>query len=125
MTITLKQELTIAVPVTDFKAARTWYSTKLGLQESFAVEEAGWAEFGGPLGVVIGLSALNGEPHPGKGGCTMTFGVEDIDAARTALESAGVAFQGPTTEMPGMVKLATFSDPDGNVMMLAQNLMQS
>ena len=58
------------------------------------------------------------------GGTTITFGVSDIEAARTELEANRVQFTGPTTELPGMVKLATFKDPDGNEMMLAENLMQ-
>ncbi len=124
MAITLKSELIISIQVTDWAASRSWYHDKLGMEEGFVVEEAGWAEFAGPLGVVIGLSALHGEPHPGPGGCTITFGVADIDAARADLESNGVRFQGPTNELPGMVKLATFEDPDGNVLMPAQNLMQ-
>ena len=124
MAISFKPELTIAVSVADWNAARKWYSEKLGLVESFAVEEAGWAEFSGPLGVVIGLNSLRGEAHPGPGATQITFGVEDVDQARASLEAAGVQFQGPTEEIPGMVKLANFQDPDGNAMILAQNLMQ-
>jgi predicted enzyme related to lactoylglutathione lyase len=122
MSITLKSELTVSVLVSDWEASRKWYNEKLGLEESFVVE--GWAEMSGPLGVVIGLNDLRGEAHPGPGGVTMVFGVDDIDAARRALEAQSVLFLGPTDEMPGMVKLARFQDPDGNVMMLAQNLMQ-
>jgi hypothetical protein len=33
-----------------------------------------------------------------------------------------VRFDGPTIELPGMVKLATFFDPDGNPMMFYQDL---
>jgi hypothetical protein len=33
-----------------------------------------------------------------------------------------VKFDGPTQEIPGMVKLATFFDPDGNAMMFFQDL---
>ncbi|MBK9546722.1 MAG: VOC family protein [Dehalococcoidia bacterium] len=121
---TFKPELTIAVQVSDWLAARDWYRDVLGLEETFVVEEGGWAEFAGPLGVVIGLSALHGQAHPGVGGTTITFGVSDIEAARAELEDNRVQFTGPTTELPGMVKLATFKDPDGNEMMLAENLMQ-
>ena len=38
----------------------------------------------------------------------------DLDAARDALESKGVEFDGDTRTIEGMVKLATFFDPDGN-----------
>ena len=79
---TFKPELTIAVQVSDWLAARDWYRDVLGLEETFVVEEGGWAEFAGPLGVVIGLSDLHGQAHPGVGGTTITFGVSDIEAAR-------------------------------------------
>ena len=44
------------------------------------------------------------------------------ESARSALEAAGVKFDGPTQEIPEMVKLATFYDPDNNAFMLAQDL---
>ena len=53
------------------------------------------------------------------------FGVADIDAARVELEAKGVVFDGDTRELPGMVKLATFFDPDGNRYMLAQSLVDA
>ena len=50
---TFKPELTIAVQVSDWLAARDWYRDVLGLEETFVVEEGGWAEFAGPLGVIV------------------------------------------------------------------------
>lgn len=122
MGIQFEPRLTVSVMVTDWKAARAWYREKLGLEESFVVEDGGWAEFAGPGGVSIGLNSLWGEPHPGPGGVTLVFAVADIDGARAGLEKDGVPFDGPTEELPGMVRLARFHDPDGNVMMLSQSL---
>ena len=51
-----------------------------------------------------------------------TFGVKDIAAARAHLESLGTKFDSDTYEIEGMVKLATFYDPDGNAWMLAESL---
>jgi hypothetical protein len=42
--------------------------------------------------------------------------------ARRHLEQHGVRFDGDTYEISGMVKLATFYDPDGNPFMLAEAL---
>jgi predicted enzyme related to lactoylglutathione lyase len=53
---------------------------------------------------------------------TPTFGVKDIEHARSQLEGNGVRFDGDTIEIPEMVKLATFFDPDGNSLMLYQTL---
>ena len=50
------------------------------------------------------------------------FGVADIDVARRNLEQAKVAFDGDTIVVEGMVKTATFYDPDRNALMLAQDL---
>ena len=49
-------------------------------------------------------------------------GVKDIAAARSVLEARGVEFDGETAEIPGLVKLASFRDPDGNALMLAESL---
>ena len=48
--------------------------------------------------------------------------IDDIAAGRAALEAAGVKFDGATEVVEGMVATATFYDPDGNAMMLAQDL---
>jgi predicted enzyme related to lactoylglutathione lyase len=122
--LSFKPELTLSVLVTDFADARRWYAEKLGFQEMYAVEEVGWAELQTPLGgATMGLNRLDGA-HPGPGSVTITFGVQDIDATRAELERRGVNFDGPTQEIPGMVKLARFHDPDGNALMLAQTLGQ-
>jgi predicted enzyme related to lactoylglutathione lyase len=52
----------------------------------------------------------------------LTFGVEDVDAARAVLEERDVAFDGETGQIDGWVRLATLYDPAGNVLMLYQDL---
>jgi CreA protein len=68
--------------------------------------------------VTIGLSQSE---ELKQGGTVPTFGVKDIAAARAHLESLGTVFDGDTYEIDGMVKLATFYDPDGNAWMLAES----
>ena len=46
----------------------------------------------------------------------------DIVKARGTLEEAGVKFDGQTVTVEGYVSTATFYDPDGNALMLAQDL---
>ena len=75
---------------------------------------------GRTTGVTVGLSQVE-EPQ-GGGGAVLTFAVADIAAARAHLEGMDTRFDGPTQEIPGLVKLATFYDPDGNAMMLSQDL---
>ena len=70
-------------------------------------------------GVTIGLGEHT-KPVPGN--CVPVFGVADLDDARQKLEQADVKFDGETDVVEGMVKTATFYDPDGNALMLAQDL---
>ena len=72
--------------------------------------------------VNIGLSQVE-KPNIGLAG-KLTWGVKDIDAARKVLEAKKVRFDGPTQEIPGMVKLATFFDPAGNPMMFYQDMQK-
>ena len=114
------RQLVISVNVSDFKQAVAWYREALGFEVTYELEQYGWGEMRTPWeGVVIGLGQSEELKH---GGTVPTFGVKDIDAARAHLESLGTKFDGDTYEIEGMVKLATFYDPDGNAWMLAQTL---
>ena len=114
--------ITLSTSVKDLDASIAWFKDVLGFEETFKVAEAGWAEVSTPAeGVSIGLEQTDGDVE-GGGGSIPVFGVVDIDAARAELEGKGVEFAGETVELPGMVKLATFFDPDGNRYMFAQSL---
>ena len=108
--------------VDDFESAKKFYGQVLGLKKTFEAQQ--WAEFAGAEGEEsIGIAA---NPHAGKEpGATVVLDVNDIERERKLLESAGVKFEGKTEEIPGIVRLATFRDPDGNRLQLAQALMKS
>ena len=113
--------LTVGYQVSDIKKAIDWYTSMLGFTLTYHIEDMGWCELATELkGVNIGLSQVE-KPNVGLSG-KLTWGVKDIDAARKILEAKKVRFDGPTIEIPGMVKLATFFDPDGNPMMFYQSL---
>ncbi len=113
--------ITLSSSVSDLDASLAWFQDVLGFEEIFKIPEAGWAEVATPAeGVSIGLEQR--DEVGGDGGSTPVLGVADIDAARAELEAKGVRFDGDTVEIPGMVKLATFFDPDGNRYMFAQSL---
>ena len=113
--------LTAAYNVSDVRRSIDWYQDVLGFKVQYHLEEMGWCEMETHIPKVnVGLSQV--ENPEVKGGPTLTWGVIDIDAARAELESKGVKFDGETTEIPDMVKLATFFDPDGNHLMLYQGL---
>ncbi|MFZ0582807.1 MAG: VOC family protein [Candidatus Acidiferrales bacterium] len=108
--------------VDDFESAKKFYGQVLGLKKTFEAQQ--WAEYAGAEGEEsIGIAA---NPHAGKeAGATVVLDVTDIERERKRLESAGVKFEGKTEEIPGIVRLATFRDPDGNRLQLAQALMKS
>ena len=113
-------DLTLAFHVKDLKASLAWYRDVLGFKLIYHMEDIAWCELStGVGGVNVGLSQVE---SPKTGGPTPTFGVSDIDHARKQLEDRGVKFDGPTQEIPNMVKLATFFDPDGNAIMFSQAL---
>lgn len=114
-------QLTCSISVSDYIASVKWYQEKLGFKFLYETPEIGWSELGTIIpGVSIGLSQVEAvTPH---GSVVLTFGVEDLQHARTQLEIQGVRFDGETQMIPGLVKLATFFDPDGNPLMLAESL---
>jgi predicted enzyme related to lactoylglutathione lyase len=113
--------LTCAMQCTDLDRSISWYRDTLGFAELYRMDEMGWSELQSPVARVnVGLSQV--ETPDVEGGATLTFGVSDIDAARARLESRGVSFDGDTSTIPDMVRLATFYDPDGNKIMLYQDL---
>jgi catechol 2,3-dioxygenase-like lactoylglutathione lyase family enzyme len=117
------RQLVISVNVSDFSKSVAWYREALGFELTYSLEKYGWGEMRTPWeGIYIGLGQTE---ELKQGGTVPTFGVKDIDAARKHLESLGTKFDGDTYEIDGMVKLATFYDPDGNSWMLAQSLETS
>ena len=119
-TITPDNTITISFNVRNRAATVAWYKEHLGFEEIFSADEAGWTELStNTPGVTIGL-AESVELTPSN---TMpVFGLPDCDAARAALEAEGIAFDGETIHVEGMVKVAAFADPDGNPLMIAEDL---
>ncbi|GJM18445.1 MAG: hypothetical protein DHS20C14_06580 [Phycisphaeraceae bacterium] len=116
--------ITISIQVADLNKALAWYGKVLGFETLYKVDEIAWGEVKTSTpGVNIGLGQAE-SPKTGAGAVPV-FGVSDIAAARATLESHDVKFDGDTQEIPGLVKLATFFDPDGNAYMLSQTLAQS
>ena len=118
-------KLTLAFQARDRKVAADWYARHLGFELMYDSPEIGWCEMATGVAngdVSVGFSEVE-EPRPG--GPVPTFGVKDLDAARAGLEKAGVRFDGETLVIEGLVKLATFFDPVGNSLMLAESLSES
>lgn len=118
--VSLENTITIAISVRDRHASAKWYAENLGFDVLYHADDVGWSELKTMTeGVTLGLGE-QAEPNPGN--AVPVFGIKDIKAARSALEGAGVRFDGETEVIEGMVATATFYDPDGNALMLAEDL---
>ena len=106
MGITYDGGLTCSCGVTDMDRSIAWCELKTGVER-----------------VNIGLGVR--EEAGGKGGATLTFGVTDIEAAKAELDRHEVRQDGPIRDIPGMVRLLTFFDPDDNALMFYQDLMEA
>ena len=112
--------LTLSISVSDLDDAIAWYESVLGFKLIYKLDDMGWCELStGVERVSVGLGVRE-DVQPG--GATPTFGVTDIEEARASLETNGVKLDGDIMEIPEMVKLQTFYDPDGNSLMLYQDL---
>ena len=119
--------LTTILPVVDLPRARAFYEQKLGLVRGRAKPD-GKYEY--PVG--NGALALFQRGSPTRADHTaVSFAVRDITAAIRELESRGVVFH--DYDLPGLKtvqhvcvlgseKAAWFSDPDGNILCLHEDL---
>lgn len=113
--------LTCSLRVTDLDRSIAWYADKLGFSLLYRADEIGWCELStGVARVNIGLS--ESQEAGGAGGATLTFGVTNIEAAKAAMDAAGVRQDGPIQDIPGLVRLLTIFDPDDNALMLYQDM---
>ena len=108
----------ISVGVTDYDRSLAWYRDVLGFELVYELKDYGWCELSTPFGFNIGLGQ-NETVTPGN--VTPTFGVQDIDGAIAHLRGHDVTVE-DWHEVPDMVRLSTFYDPDGTSWMLAQTL---
>jgi catechol 2,3-dioxygenase-like lactoylglutathione lyase family enzyme len=116
--------LTCSIGVTDLDRSIPWYRDLLGFELLYRRDDLAWCELKTAVDRVnVGLSQV--EAAGGKGGSTLTFGVVDIEAAKSELDRHGVRQDGPIRDIADMVRLLTFFDPDDNALMFYQDLQQA
>jgi predicted enzyme related to lactoylglutathione lyase len=107
---------TVLHPVSDLAAAKPVYTALLGMapqtDESYYV---GFEAFGQHIGLVPG-----GGPQ-GMTSPVTYWAVSDLDAKLTELAAAGATVKEPAHEVGGGRRVATVTDPDGNVLGLLQD----
>jgi catechol 2,3-dioxygenase-like lactoylglutathione lyase family enzyme len=107
----------VYVPTRDFERAVEFYGDTLGLPCSARYGSRPGAEFetGNLTLAVIEAEAFGIEFHLNRN--AIALHVEDIEAARTELESRGVEFAADTLDT-SVCHMAFLRDPDGNSLML-------
>ena len=108
--------------VADMDASVIFYVEILGLRLEFRAGDH-WATIDAGNGFQLGLHPTSEhQPAPGTaGGVTIGLAVDQpIEHVVSTLTERGVVFQGPIID-EGMLKLAFFTDPDGNVFYLAES----
>ena len=107
----------IAVPTQDFEKADAFYGDVLGLERSKRWGDMPAGEFEtGSLTIAVMQSDAFGLEFSSHGH-PIALQVDDVAAARAALEAQGVSFV-PDNIDSGVCHMAYFSDPDGNALML-------
>jgi predicted enzyme related to lactoylglutathione lyase len=106
----------VTVFVKDYDAATEFYGTLLGLPRSAQYGRRNGCEFetGNLTLQVMEAAAIGREFAPSTH--PIALHVDDVAAAREALESQGVTFFGETIDS-GVCYMAIFADPDGNTLM--------
>jgi predicted enzyme related to lactoylglutathione lyase len=107
----------VGMPTKDLETAARFYGETLGLPRSVWIPERNYSEFEtGNLTISVynaEAMGLNHQVSPNP----LALNVEDVAAARAALEERGVDFGAETLDT-GVCHMAFFADPDGNALML-------
>ena len=104
----------VAVPSTDAARSRSFYVDTLGLRPDDKAQFEFWV---GDTCFGIWEPATMGMPFAPLIAGHIALHVDDVAAARAALEEKGIQFMGDTFDT-GVCHMALFADPDGNGLML-------
>lgn len=109
--------------VSDMDRAVDFYHQKLGLKLIYRAGNE-WCGIDAGDGMKLGLHPASPKaPPPGANGASIVglTVTQSLDAVVDALKQKGVPFKGPIfDDAKGSVRLAYFSDPDGNELYLCE-----
>ena len=110
----------VKIPVSDFARSTAFYREVLGLDEDFAVEQYGWAQYSvGAASICIYVAGLGGgETKPGID-TGIQLRVTDAKAAYALIKARGGKLGELNSGDDGTVEFDV-SDPDGNKLAIAQ-----
>jgi catechol 2,3-dioxygenase-like lactoylglutathione lyase family enzyme len=104
---------TVMIGVSDMERSLAFYRDALGLPLRFATAEFAFLDGGG---VTLALHRIVNLGGGSEGRTELVFHVDDIEEARTSLESRGVTFRIEPRVVTGDQLAADFRDPDGHVL---------
>ncbi len=108
-------------PVIDFERAKSFYQDDLEFELVLEDQDSKWAEFQVSPGAKIaihGVKVTNANPI----GAFM-LEVKSLEKSELWLRGKGIKLF-DKEEISGLTKLASFTDPDGNVIQLSQSLVE-
>jgi predicted enzyme related to lactoylglutathione lyase len=106
---------TAIYPVADLEQAKSWFTAVFQRPPYFDQPfYVGFAIGGFELGLVP-------DGTPGTAGCTVYWGVDDIEAEVARIVALGAGSDGPVQDVGEGIRVATLRDPFGNLLGLIQN----
>ena len=112
--MTIEQVDVVGIPSQDTERSRRFYVETLGLRPDERSRNEFWV---GDTCFAIWLPGQFGGEFRPQANSIVLLRVEDVEAARKALEGKGVEFIGETYDS-GVCHMASFKDPDGNELTL-------
>lgn len=109
---------TAIYPVDDLQRATSWYGSVLGIEPYF--DEPFYVGFN-VGGWELGLNPDTSRVAPGSGGVIAYWGVGDADRALTWLLELGAGEHEAVQDVGGGIRVATVTDPFGNVLGIIEN----
>jgi catechol 2,3-dioxygenase-like lactoylglutathione lyase family enzyme len=106
----------LSVHSTDLERSRRFYVDTLGLRFDREYPDSGFEVWAGQLCLGVWDPTRAGMEFQ-RNPASLALHVDDVEAARSALEAKGIEFDGETIDS-GVCHMAFFSDPDGNAYML-------
>ena len=114
-----------SITVSDAKKATKFFTDILGLKIKDSSPEHGWYELVGKEGgSLLGVGQSDDKSKAGMN-AIVAMEVEDLKKTKVDLESKGVKFLSEIIEMPNVSRLVLFTDLDGNIFYLTENLRKN
>jgi predicted enzyme related to lactoylglutathione lyase len=112
----------VEIHVSSLEKAKDFYVTKLGLE---ILEEIPSLNLLAVKAGAVRISIFGGyEPNPNpfekKAGTHIILRTENIETTKEELTKRGVVFKGEIFEAPGFIRDIATTDPDGNVIEIAE-----